>query len=185
MKLRLFIGIPIPSEIAASLSDAAGSLSSSLRVSRPENLHVTLVFLGSVDEQRIEEIEHALNTIQREQFDLALGPPGGFPGVLFAEVNKTHALLDLQRDVLHCMEALGFRLETRPYQPHVTLARSKDRKRIRPLLNVKPAQFLVREFVLYRSTPEAGGSRYDWLRKFPLQAGKRTLKVSLSASTSL
>lgn len=169
--MRLFIGIPIPSEIAASLADAARSLSDSWRISRAENLHVTLVFLGSVDEVRVAEIEDSLGTVKRKQFELAWGGFGGFPGVLFAEVVRTQALLDLQNEVAQRMSALGFRLEDRPYHPHVTLARSRGRERIRTTLAIAPPPFTVREFVLYRSTPGAGGSQYDRLHEFPLLPG--------------
>jgi RNA 2',3'-cyclic 3'-phosphodiesterase len=134
-------------------------------------MHITLSFLGQVHEARREAIEQTLARIRAPRLSLELNGIGTFErvGVLFADVRPTPALLTLAEKVAGTMETCGFAREDRPYAPHVTLARSRDRLRLRPNAADDPAfhqNFEATEFRLYRSLTLPGGAQYEVLRSF-------------------
>jgi RNA 2',3'-cyclic 3'-phosphodiesterase len=176
--MRLFIGIGLPLSVAKALAKSATILvppSQAVRVrwTPPANMHITLSFLGQVHEARREAIEQALDTIRAPRMRVELYGIGTFErvGVLFAEVNHTPALLALAEEVIATMETCGFPREKRPYSPHVTLARSRDRLRLRSISPDDPVfhqSFETTEFRLYQSLTLPGGAQYEVLRSFPL-----------------
>ena len=136
-------------------------------------MHVTLSFLGQVHEARLDVIQQALATIRAPHMKLALDGFGTFEraGVLYADVKPAPALLALAEDVVSAMQACGFPREDRPYSPHITLARTRDRLRLRSGAKDDPAfhaAFEAPEFRLYQSFTLPGGPRYHVLRSFPL-----------------
>jgi 2'-5' RNA ligase len=176
--MRLFIGIGLPASNAEALAKAASALvppaaASKLRWTPPANMHITLSFLGQVHEARRDAIEQALATIHAQRMPLELNGVGTFErvGVLFTEVKHTPALLALAEQVIVAMETCGFPREKRPYSPHVTLTRSRDRLRLRSTSPDDPAfhqSFEATEFRLYQSLTLPGGAQYQVLRSFPL-----------------
>ena len=176
--MRLFIGIGLPVPVAESLAKSAHSLIPSATASKPRwtppaNMHVTLSFLGQVHDARRDAIEQALAAIRAARLQLELDGIGVFErvGVLFAAVKHTPALLALAEKVFAAMEATGFPREDRPYSPHVTLARTRDRLRLRSNRPDDPAfrhRFDAMEFRLYQSLTLPGGAQYQVLRSFPL-----------------
>ena len=97
----------------------------------PKQLHLTLCFIGEVDDVAFRGIREALCALERKgpsAFSLrfrTLGffPPRGEPRVLWAGVAENPALLRLQRQVAICLQGLGIQLEKRRFTPHITLAR--------------------------------------------------------------
>jgi 2'-5' RNA ligase len=97
-------------------------------------------------------------------------------GVFFAGVKVSPELLLLQGRVVAATAHCGFASEARPYQPHITLARSKVRGQRDGLRNLRSAisrqpkftSFVAGEFLLYESFLEATGSRYEIRERFPL-----------------
>lgn len=102
---------------------------------RPESMHLTLKFLGSIEESTIPEIEHTMRAVvsARAKFSLDMGGLGVFPDVRAPRVlwvglsDGVEALVLLAADLDRSLHALGFAPEGRPFQPHLTLARIKDR----------------------------------------------------------
>ena len=176
--MRLFIGIGFPALVAEALAKSARSLvpqsqSARIRWTPPANMHVTLSFLGQVHEARRGAIEQALAAIHASSLPIELHGIGSFEraGALFADVKKSPALLALAEQVIAAMEACGFAREDRPYSPHVTLARTRDRLRLRSEKSQDPAfhqSFDATEFRLYQSLTLPGGAQYEVLRAFPL-----------------
>lgn len=176
--MRLFIGIGLPAVLAEALAKSATnsvpkSQAAHMRWTPPTNLHVTLSFLGQVHEARREAIEQALTKVHAPSLRLELNGLGTFErvGVLFADVKHTPALIALADQVVATMESCGFPRESRPYSPHVTLARTRDRLRLRPDRHQAPAfhhSFEATEFRLYQSLTLPGGAQYQVLRSFPL-----------------
>lgn len=174
--MRLFLGLPIPQRIAQTLLHHARGLNlggrpdqsgKSPRWTLPENMHLTLVFLGEVAEERLPAIATELETLVVPNLNLRLTGLGAFPraGVLFAEVEPAPALLKLQADVAQHMTRAGFGLEDRPYHPHLTLARLRSAIRLKPaqlaLPRPVPRTFAANEVILYRSRPTPNGSCYE------------------------
>jgi RNA 2',3'-cyclic 3'-phosphodiesterase len=176
--MRLFIGIELPAPVAETLSSTASKLippssAAKLRWTPPTNMHITLSFLGQVHPARLDVIQQALSTIRTSRLRLKLDGYGIFDraGVFYANVEPSPALLTLAEEVVAAMEAIGFKRENRPYAPHVTLARSRDRIRLRPGAGDDPAfhqSFNASEFRLYQSLTLPGGAQYEVLRSFQL-----------------
>jgi RNA 2',3'-cyclic 3'-phosphodiesterase len=130
--VRLFIGIHcsgLPAlrqaldELVAVRPDAG------FRVAPPGNLHITLKFLGAMSPHLIPELMAAMTHVaaQTAPLTLQLRGAGCFPTALWAGVEPAPALCGLAAALGREMSALGFAEETKPYTPHITLARLKLR----------------------------------------------------------
>lgn len=183
LTMRLFLGIPLPPAAAAQLSRISlryQSPNDNLRWYPPESWHVTLQFLGSVSPEQHSSILLAMHSLRHPPVLIALETLGFFDrvGVFFAQVTLTPELLSLQQRVTAAILPCGFQPDTRPYHPHITLARSKGRtgarslRTLRSQLDSRPyrpsVDFTATEFVLYQSIPTPSGSRYEILDRFRL-----------------
>lgn len=166
--MRLFVAIPLPDEISAALSLVAEKLPAAFRRSPAEQMHITLSFLGEVSEDRLTCVISGLESITHSSFRVELGGLGSFPGVVFAKVEDQPALNALAENVMQRMRGCGVPQESRPYRPHVTLARSRDRRARVTAQPFSPLSFDATEFALYRSFLGPKGPRYERLRHFPL-----------------
>ena len=175
--MRLFIGIGLPAPIAEALAKSAVSLiprasATKIRWTPPANMHVTLSFLGQVHEARLDVIQQALATVKAPRTTVELNGVDVFDraGVLYANVRPAPALLALAEHVIAAMEACGFAREDRPYSPHITLARTRARLRLRSDIDEPAfrASFEAREFRLYQSLTLPEGPRYEVLHAFAL-----------------
>jgi RNA 2',3'-cyclic 3'-phosphodiesterase len=178
--MRLFVGIPLAAAVIGELSAVSMRLQTSedgLRWSAAESWHITLQFLGNTPEYecivaRLRELRSPPLPVQLEGlsfFERA--------GVFFAGVSLTPDLEALQQRVTAATENCGFVPETRPYHPHITLARSKSKgvtalRAIKGKIHREPrfSGFVAQEFVLYESVPGAKGSHYEIRERFPLCA---------------
>jgi RNA 2',3'-cyclic 3'-phosphodiesterase len=175
---RLFIGIGLPAPVAQALAMSVVKLVAPASVARirwtpPANMHLTLSFLGQVHPARLNVIEQTLATIRARRLRVELSGIGVFEraGVLFADVTPSPALIALAEQVILTMETCGFAREERPYSPHVTLARSRERLRLRTAPPNDPAfhrSFEAGEFRLYQSLTLPGGAQYEVLHVFAL-----------------
>lgn len=176
--MRLFIGIGLPPELAERLARAAPTLvaageRSRIRWTPPENLHLTISFLGQVAPDRLGAIEQALALLNSPPLHLQLEGVGVFPnaGILYAQAQPSPALLSFAEQVFRAMETCGIPREQRPCTPHITLARSKGRVHLNEHEQSNPAfhqRFEVHEFRLYESLTLPGGAQYEVLRAFSL-----------------
>ena len=167
---RLFIALPVPAEVAKRLAQAMSSNTDSWRRVKPDSLHLTLVFLGNVDERSVGSVGQALHraAAQVAQFDLSIGGIGGFPTdakakVLWAGVRGELSALQVLHDRLRMeLHAEGFQLEERPYRPHVTVARSRYPRHIPTHLDANPmfGEWQAEEVVLFESELISSGPRY-------------------------
>jgi 2'-5' RNA ligase len=168
--MRLFLGLPIPPELAQALARRTQTieLPKGRRIP-PENLHLTLVFLGEVAEPALPPIEGELSELTFAPFPLKLTSLNTFPraGVLIAEVEPGRPLLHVQTKVAEAMDRCGFPPEDRPYHPHITLARfhgplrlSKAHQALSPALQ---RSFVADIVNLYRSNLSPTGAHYQIL----------------------
>ena len=176
--MRLFVGIPLPGEVIEELSAISMRLRSSddgLRWSTPESWHITLQFLGNTPQY--ECIVGRLRELRSPAVAIQLEGLGFFEraGIFFAGVRLTPQLATLQEQVTAATGLCGFVPETRPYHPHITLARSK-KKGARGLRDLKnrihrePAftHFVAETIALYESLVSPGGSQYEIRERFSL-----------------
>jgi 2'-5' RNA ligase len=181
--MRLFLALELPREIRARLAAAHALLCSTSpgwRWVAPDAIHLTLRFLGEVDEAR----DRAL----REAWRNAVGPfpavrfrlegIGAFPGparprVLWLGVHEEapgETLQALAEALEAAARAGGFAAESRPFRPHLTLARARPESR--PVVPSIPISIegtaACGEVTLFRSVLGPTGARYDSLEAFPL-----------------
>lgn len=137
-RMRAFVAIELSDDAKRALAALIQSLRNrridGLRLVRPEGIHLTLKFLGNIDASRVPRIAAALAAVSARHapFRLTLTAPGFFPNADRARVlwigvgGDMRPLIDLQRDVDQTLAALGFAAETRPFNPHLTIARMRD-----------------------------------------------------------
>jgi RNA 2',3'-cyclic 3'-phosphodiesterase len=176
--MRLFVGIPLAAAVVEELSAISMRLQSQadgLRWSAPESWHITLQFLGNT--QQYECIVIQLRELRLPALRIQLEGLGFFDraGIFFAGVSLTPELEALQQRVTAATGLCGFIPETRPYHPHITLARSKAKggrglRELKGKIHREPkfSGFVADAFVLYESVPGPGGSRYEIRNRFTL-----------------
>lgn len=177
--LRLFTGLSVPENIRDRLALVSGGIPGA-NWTRPENYHITLTFIGNVDETAAEDIDTALSRIDMAAFDVTVRGMGNFaqgdhPNVLWAGVEKTEPLLRLKEKNDRALETARVSFENRKYTPHVTLARFRRAEegklaefiQEQNLLHLPP--FRAESFILYESSLTKNGPAYDVLREYPLR----------------
>ena len=182
-QLRLFVAVTLPAEardaIARLIQGLRAADLTGVRLVDPDGVHLTLKFLGNVDSTRVPTLTGALNAVGGDAapFALHLHGVGVFPDrrsprVLWAGVSgDTEALAALARRVDDACANVGFAREQRPFSPHLTVARLRDRAfaddRQRAgtvLADIGLAlgeSFAVKAFHLIRSTLTPSGPIYD------------------------
>jgi 2'-5' RNA ligase len=182
--MRLFVGIPLAAAVVDELTRVTQRLRSKddgLRWSSPESWHITLQFLGNTGRDQYECALARLGEIHLPAVPIQIDSMGFFDraGIFFAGAKVSPELVSLERHVVAATTLCGFTPETRPYHPHITLARSKSNERgLRSLKSRLQSQhefteFLADEFLLYESVPTPTGSRYEARERFSLSAHAR------------
>ncbi|KUH58594.1 hypothetical protein AUL39_06340 [Tractidigestivibacter scatoligenes] len=129
---RLFIALRFSAEEQAALARARDAMLKGLRTGRPTpttNIHLTLTFLGSLDESSERHAAEALLATARMcgPVSLSLGDLGAFEhrrgGIVWRGVSRQEGLLVLQRTLVRELTAQGLPVDKRPFVPHVTLVR--------------------------------------------------------------
>ncbi len=173
--MRLFVGLPLPAECRPVLARLACSLASfPVRPVKPENVHLTLLFLGEVDSGRLPSLLDALASLRFAPFPLVTTRFGFFSSVFWLGVSLTPELSSLDGLVRRSLAPFAFR-EDRPFSPHLTLARfrrlgGEDRRRLLRSLGAPPRfSWRVSSFVLFESRLGRGGADYFVIRSFPAQ----------------
>jgi len=179
--MRLFLAVPLTEEARhAIVHHLKGSLARPLpgRPVRPELWHLTLRFLGEVDEVGCDRIVREMDSAGLgPAFSLRWGALGAFPrprraNVLWlgAEQGEAEAA-SLAAAVEEAVEAAGFPPEDRPFRCHLTLSRIRPDQDVTAVLDAVPPLGLamaVDRVVLYRSHLGPGGPRYEEVEAFPL-----------------
>ncbi len=176
---RIFTGLEIPSTVSASLGMLRGGLPGARWID-PENHHITLRFIGDVDERTAHEVAHLLDGVRRRPFELRIEGLAAFggrrPRAVVAEVAAVPALVELQAEHERLMQRIGRVREGRKFSPHVTLARLRDTtsRQVADFLaargGYRSAPFMVGRFVLFSARASVGGGPYLVEADYPLAA---------------
>ena len=176
---RLFTGLEIPAELGETLAMLRGGLPGARWID-PENYHLTLRFIGDVDDDIALEIASVLGRVRRGSFDLRLDGLSSFggrkPRAVVAAVAPQPAVMELQAEHERLMQRVGLDPEGRKYKPHVTLARLRDSSsfEVAEYLSARGAfrssPFPVSRFVLFSSRASVGGGPYVVEAAYPLAA---------------
>jgi len=171
---RVFFAIWPPRAAATRLHAAALAAQRDCggRAMQPENLHLTLAFLGNVSAARLAEAEAVADGIAAPAFDVELDRLGWWKHnrILWAGSAALPPALGQLADTLGAgLRAAGFALDARPFALHATLLRNARCAAPAPQL-APPVAWLVGDFVLAESVPGPDGSRYAVRRRWPLQS---------------
>lgn len=163
--MRLFVAITFPEATKDRLEAGIRALrKQGIRASwtRRENLHLTLAFLGELDSP--EGAIAAMEQVQAAPFPLEFAPSGRFRrregDILWLGIQPKEELMHLQKQLYHGLKAQGISLESRPYRPHLTLARRLREHEGCVFPEPLPADVRVSEIVLMRSERTARGMQY-------------------------
>ena len=181
--MRLFIAIPLPEPVRRALLGLRSGLPGARWV-EPEAMHLTLRFLGEVDEDEAEDIDAALAAIDAPAFELAISGIGCFQSrrrvrSVWVGLERSEPLARLQGKVESAVVRAGFEPEGRKFKPHVTLARMKNTPagHVGAYMETHDtfavAPFPAAAFTLVRSHLGRDGAHYEVLAEYPLQAPKR------------
>lgn len=192
MSARLFVAVDLPDAVRARFLEQERALRAALRAEgledafrwvRAENLHITLRFLGDVDDAVVPDVVRAFEGVTAEAQAVALGRPGAFPPrgrprILHVRVSSGVEFLAGLRDRVDRALAPVCRWEpeTRPFSPHLTLARSRDRAeldaaafhRVLEAIAWTPLESPVTDVRLFRSVTHASGPEYSVLARAAL-----------------
>ncbi|MCC6329927.1 MAG: RNA 2',3'-cyclic phosphodiesterase [Acidobacteria bacterium] len=185
---RIFIAIDISEEarqMTASYIDSLRRAFPMLRVGweRPEKLHLTLKFLGDVNDATLEKVRQAAMDIASAAgpFRLSLTgtgrfPPKGDPKTLWIGVEDDGQLSAVAARLEDSLHRIGLKAEKRRFTPHLTIGRLREPERSRELAQCHldssfgPAAFDVRQITIYESRLQPKGSIYTQLVSLPLGA---------------
>jgi RNA 2',3'-cyclic 3'-phosphodiesterase len=181
---RLFTALEIPSQVAQSLAMMRGGLWGARWID-PENYHLTLRFIGDIDDALAHEIAGMLGRVRRTAFEMRLDGLTSFggrkPRAVVAAAAQNAPLMELQAEQERLLQRLGLEPEGRKYTPHVTLARLRDSSshQVAEYLSARghyrSASFEVSRFVLFSSRASVGGGPYVVEAEYPLgSTGERS-----------
>lgn len=175
---RLFTGLELPGSLSATLGMLRGGLHGA-RWMTPDTYHVTLRFLGDIDEAMAQDALNILGQIARAPFDVQIDGLTAFggdrPRALVASILPSPALVELQAEHERLMRRIGLPPDTRKFTPHVTLARLRN---ISPFQlagflgsigHFPPLRFTVEDFVMFSSRASTGGGPYLIEAIYPLE----------------
>ena len=177
---RTFCAVELPDGVKSRVAEHIKRLRAEfpdVRASweKPEKLHITLKFLGEIELPRAEDLSGAASRAASRvmPFKLTIAeagafPPRGQPRVLWLDIKDTSgSLASLQHSLEDACAAAGFPRESRPFKPHLTVARLRSPQGARELAaahreaSFEPQTFTISELVVMRSELRPGGSRYS------------------------
>jgi 2'-5' RNA ligase len=185
--VRLFVALDLPDPVRHAITELIAKLQPKSRTARwirPENLHITLKFIGHVGNEKLSPIQTALSSIRAAQpIELHFRGMGFFPNehrprAFWCGIAASPILAELAANIDRALVPLGVEAETRPFAPHLTLARFKSDEGIREMVqaatDMKSTDFgaaFETNFHLYESLLKSTGAQYNRLASFPFVGG--------------
>ena len=186
--MRLFVALEIPSMVRENLAELLTSLravSPQTRWVRPENLHVTLKFIGELPEAKLGVIRSALAAVRSDQpvmldfRGLGFFPNQKHPRVFWAGIEASPNLKLLAAQIEKAMEKVGIPREQRPFSPHLTLARFEPpwlAEQLRAAIQEHAARefgpLRTNQFHLIESKLKPSGAEYTTVESFSFAAAE-------------
>jgi 2'-5' RNA ligase len=192
MMLRSFVAVEIPTEIQSALARSTAPLQRALpkpliRWVAPQNVHLTLKFLGDISPANLELLAEALKTeaVAHETFNISVGGLGAFPTsgrarVLWIGLEAPAALSTLLRGIEAITAKLGYASQDRPFSPHLTIGRVRQNVSGLDFQHIRAAlegtiigalgTFRVDALNIFKSDLQPGGPVYTRLYTLPMKS---------------
>lgn len=173
---RLFTGLEVPEDVAFRLSMLRGGVSGAKWI-ESSDYHLTLSFIGNVDEAIASDLADELARIEGPEFSVRLSELGSFggdkPRSIVALAEPAKELISLQSQNDRALRRAGVEPERRKFTPHVTIARVKSASALAVAAflgerSIPPIAFAARRFVLYSARTSQGGGPYVVEAAYPL-----------------
>lgn len=176
---RLFVAIDLPDPVKDDLTELCYGLRGVRWVKR-DQLHLTLRFIGDVEDDLVDTLSDALAQVRAVPFTFQLQGVGQFPSrgaprIIWAGVKAPPDLQRLQRQIESLLQPLGIEPEDRPFSPHITLARLKEapapeslRQFFERNIHFRTTAIPINRFVLYSSLLAPEGPTYTVEGQFAL-----------------
>jgi 2'-5' RNA ligase len=181
---RTFIALEIKEiikELLAEVQQKIGSEIGGIKWVKPNNLYLTLKFLGPTCEDKIEDISDILINAagNLNSFNISVSGLGAFPSsnnpkVIWAGLRADDVLYNIQKDIDISLESLGFAKGKRPFSPHLTIGRLRDGRAKKQLKDVfeqirtEPGSFEADRITFYKSDLMPEGPVYSELKSIQL-----------------
>ncbi|MBI3335545.1 MAG: RNA 2',3'-cyclic phosphodiesterase [Candidatus Portnoybacteria bacterium] len=182
--MRLFIAAPTSGELKKEIKRYQKTIAHlPLRLTPPENLHITLVFLGEIPEENIPLIEEKIQTVIKKFLihnslflipqNFQPGPDPRRPRLAWLTLKASPSLLELQKRLAHALATE----EKRPFRVHITVTRFKpnfkltisDVQKLTKNIGTSDVnKFETKELQLMESKLERSGAKYKIVKRFPL-----------------
>lgn len=166
---RLFVGLEVPDDIGDRIALLRGGIPGARWID-VENYHITLRFIGDIDDITADDVADCLLRIRRRSFTVNISGLGAFggkqPNTVYAAVAPNPSLMELQAEMERMFQRLGLEPEGRKFTPHVTIARTKGARAadVAQWLNLRggfaAGPFIADRFVLFSSKTSVGGGPY-------------------------
>jgi 2'-5' RNA ligase len=177
--MRLFVAIELPEGVKGTITKAQDSISNDLAETKyltKEQMHLTLKFLGEVEEDKIQIIKEKLKQIKFQPFSFELDKIGVFPSenyirVVWVGIKPEDKVINLQESIENSLKEFNFKKDFK-FHPHITLGRVKfvkDKKAFIEKLKsteVEKKKIEINEFKLIKSTLTEQGPVYEILESF-------------------
>ena len=168
--MRLFIAALLPDNVLQELNNYIRSVKEGIdgvRWEKAEKLHVTLKFLGNVEQARVKEISFLVEDLLKtySPFETSLTELGGFPRpnnprVLYVGLSQNDQLANFHRELDQGLSKLGFEKEDRKFTPHITIGRVKKRISIDRAYKISKTGFEINQICIIKSELRREGSVY-------------------------
>lgn len=185
MGLRCFISLELPEELKKNIYGYIEKLKAAgadVKWIPPENLHLTLKFLGNTQEELLKDINERLISLAKshERFSLQVSGAGAFPNikyprVIWLGVHDSEEIIKLQHDMDESMAGLGFEKDDKQFTPHLTIGRVKSMRNkdalIKELATLKEVDFGkigVNNITMMKSELKPGGAEHFKLSEIPI-----------------
>lgn len=162
MNKHYFVGIPIPPDVASHLAETRDSwnMKSHKIYSSPEDMHITLLFIGPASEKQMSGLIHDLSMLEQQRFSLTIkgvkmfGNPNT-PRVVFAALEDEPRLFELHRKIVEAAKFNGLAGDLKSLVPHITLAKKwAGDNPLETELDLSPVSFEVFTFCVFEIQPQ-------------------------------
>jgi 2'-5' RNA ligase len=186
--IRSFIAVDTASEVKVAIIEVEERLratNADVRWESIEKFHITLKFLGNVEEAKLHSLENRLEEVLSpfSAFNMTYRGVGCFPNqhhprvVWIGAENEDGTLRRIQETIEGVAGSFGFQREEREFHPHITIGRVKGSKNLKELvselgnISFAPHPAVIKEVLLMKSDLKPTGSVYTVIQRFPLKSG--------------
>ncbi len=183
MKIRIFIAIKIEDLALEKLLEIKNELfkTRELKWEPKEKLHITLKFIGDVDEEvipnliaRLKKVANNFSPFVLNFYKFGLFKRKGIPSILWAGIEENETLSNLHFEIESILSNIGFVKESRIYKPHLTLIRfgkkiQNDINESNLERNLSDIKFKINGFSLFKSELNNSGSVYNEIKYIKLK----------------